>query len=392
MRLSEPATGDEFIILSDLHLSAGPDRARAGPGSITSAVAAFAGQVLGDPGADRRRLVLLGDTLDLPTHHSGPRRAGRSSALESWTSAAADAAGRIADAHRAAFDALAAFVAAGGRIELLAGNHDVALQLPAVRSALIERLGGATGRVAWHPWTLHVPGMLWAEHGGQHHDLHAIPEWLSPPPDRSSWGLPPGRALEALSVALHRRRSGRPVVAAGVAVAADLLAAAVARPALARRRIAHRSRELPSVAAASGIPERVLERVDRLSEADAWSIAARLVRQRLAGADPGPASFLGPAARRIDAILRAGGLGVAVYAFGHTHAPAILPLDGTDAGPWFANAGSWAGLRPTALRRRLGPDRLPFLRVGGPAGARPPVVLELWNAALGRVEDLPPGR
>lgn len=384
--MAETPSADEFVIVSDLHLSIDASAAPSDCGSRAAAIAAFAGSVLGDPERlPLRRLVLLGDSLDLPTHHPASGRG----ATERWSGAAADAVARIADAHRSAFEALVAFTAAGGRIDLLAGNHDVALQLPAVRDAFVERLGGPTGRVAWHPWMLHVPGVLWAEHGGQHHDLHAIPEWLAPPPTRATWGLPPGRSLEALSVAGRDRRSSRRLVAAVASVAADLSAAMVARPALADRRAAYRARSLPTVAAASGIPERVLERIDRLSEPDAWSIAARLLRRRLGRGDVGPASFLGPAARRLHAILMAEGLDVPVYAFGHTHAPAVLPLAGVNPGPWFANAGSWAGLRPEALRTRVGPGRYPFLRLGAPAGGRSPVSLAFWNGEREQVEDVP---
>src|SRR5206468_8053031 len=131
----------------------------------------------------------------------------------------------------------------------LAGNRDVALHLAVVRTTLVDRLGGDGSAVGWHPWALHLPGLLWAEHGSQHHDLHAIPEWLSPPASRSTWGLPPGRAIEALSVVAARGRGpSRQLAAASVAVATDVLASAFARPALAGRRRAYRARELPSIA------------------------------------------------------------------------------------------------------------------------------------------------
>jgi hypothetical protein len=388
VRLVETASA-EFVILSDLHLSGegspAPDGARAG--AVAAAIAGFASSVLSAPAnLSRPRLVLLGDTLDLPTHHAG----SHPDAARRWATAAADAVARGADAHRAAFDALSALTGSGGHIDLLAGNHDVALQLPAVRAVLLERLGGATGRVAWHPWMLHEPGVLWAEHGNQHHDLHAIPDWLAPPPSRSTWGLPPGRAIEALTAELHHRRPSRRLLMAGAVLAVDMVTAIAARPGLVRRRSAYRTSMLPDVAAAVGVPARVLERIDRLTEADAWSIAARLVRRRIGRGDQGPASFLGPAARRLDAILASEGLAVPVYAFGHTHAPTVLPLGGAGAGPWYANAGSWAGLRPDAIRRRVGPGRLPFLRVRTPGAGQPPVTLVYWNADREQVED-PPG-
>jgi hypothetical protein len=328
---------------------------------------------------------MLGDSLDLPTHVGGSRaEAGRR-----WGTVAAGAVQRIADARPEVFDALATFVDEGGRLELLPGNHDVALQMPVVRSALLDRLGDARGAVGWHPWILYLPGLLWAEHGGQHHDLHAVPEWLSPGPTRSAWGLPPGRAIEALSLAARRSGSTRELVRAVAAVVADVIASAFARPALARSRRSYRVRELPACAAALELPKAGLVAVDRLSETDAWSIAARLLRRRLAGGDRSPATFLGPAARRVHAILAAEGRDVPIYAFGHTHTPAVLPLGPTAPAAWFANAGSWSGLRPAALDTRIGPDRYPFLRISVVADRDPAIELSLWNASRELVEPFP---
>jgi UDP-2,3-diacylglucosamine pyrophosphatase LpxH len=384
---------EEILIVSDLHLSAG----REGPGAspVRDRAAAFASFVrslasdasfgTNEP-RPARRLVLLGDTLDLPTHVSD----SNADPMGRWRIAATAAVERIADAQPEPFDALAAFVAAGDRLELLPGNHDVALQMPDVRRALLGRLGDASGAVGWHPWILHLPGLLWAEHGGQHHDLHAIPEWLSPGASRSSWGLPPGRAIEALSVTATRdRRPSRELTNAVASLVADAIASTVARPALARRRRAYRARDLPACAADLELPEPLLVAVDRLTETDGWSIAARLIRRRLAGGDASPASFLGLAARRVHAILAAGGRDVRIYAFGHTHAPAVLPLEPSARGAWFANAGSWAGIRPAALRRRIGADRYPFVRIQAAAGRDPTVELNHWNAAREQVEPFP---
>jgi UDP-2,3-diacylglucosamine pyrophosphatase LpxH len=377
---------EEIVIVSDLHLS-GATRTDASVGRRADAFASFVRWLAANGRAGMsRRLVLLGDSLDLPTHVSG----SSADATLRWQGAATAALDRIADANPAPFDALAAYTAAGGRIELLPGNHDVALQLPVVREALLDRLGGGSAAVGWHPWILHLPGLLWAEHGSQHHDLHAIPEWLSPPARRSTWGLPAGRAIEALSVTAGQRRApGRLLAAGSAAVAADAIASAFARPALASRRRAYRTRELPSLAAATGLPEAMLVAIDRSSETDGWSIAWRLIQRRFAGGDRSPASFLGPAASRIHAILAAAGRDVRVYAFGHTHTPAILPIGPSAADASYANPGTWAGARPDAVSAEIGPDRYPFLRIMAAADDEPTVELRLWNAAARRVDAFP---
>ena len=369
------ASPEELLIVSDLHLGV----------SVGDRGIALGSFVHDMTDAGNRRLVLLGDSFDLPTHASGPRgnRAGR------WTSAAADAVERIADAQPQAFEAIARFIERGGRLELLAGNHDVALQLPVVREALVNRLGGGGATVRWHPLALHLPGVLWAEHGSQHHDLHAVPEWLSPPPTRSTWGLPPGRAIEALSLAARDREGGRALVEAAAALAADGVASAAARPALARTRRAYRARELPACAAALGLPLASLFAIDRLSETDLWSIAARLMRRGL-GRDPeSPASFLGPAAERVHAILAAAGHDVRIYVFGHTHAPVVRPLGPAAPEALFANAGSWAGLRPAELDARIGLGRYPYLRISAADRSNPTIELKLWDATHERAETFP---
>lgn len=369
------ASSEELLIVSDLHLGV----------SVGDRGVALASFVRDATEAGIQRLVLLGDSLDLPTHVSGPR----GNRAERWATAAADAVERIADAQPQACDAITQFISRGGRLDLLAGNHDVALHLPVVRAALVHRLGGSGATVRWHPLALHLPGLLWAEHGSQHHDLHAVPEWLSPPAMRSTWGLPPGRAIEELSIAARDRRRSRAVAEAAAALAADGLASAAARPGLARTRRAYRTRELPACAAALGLPLSSLVAIDRLSETDLWSIAARLVRRRL-GRDPeSPASFLGPAAQRVHAILAAAGHDVRIYAFGHTHAPVVLPPGPAAPGAWFANAGSWAGLRPAALDARIGLGRYPFLRIPAADRSDPTIELKLWDATHERAEPFP---
>jgi UDP-2,3-diacylglucosamine pyrophosphatase LpxH len=369
------ATREEILIVSDLHLDV----------AALERGAAFASFVRASSAAGRRRLVLLGDSLDLPTHAPGPK----ADAADRWSAAGTEAVGRIGDAQAEAFDALIAFLAAGGRLELVPGNHDVALQVPAVRAALLDRLGDAADGVGWHPWILHLPGLLWAEHGSQHHDLHSVPNWLVPAPNRSTWGLPPGRAIEALARALQDRRPTRQLVAAVAALAADATSATLARRMLAPGRRVYRATELPSSAAAMALPPSVLAAVDRLSETDAWSIARRLVRQFLARDVATPASYLGPAAGRIHATLAAAGYDVPVYAFGHTHRPALLPIGPSAPEAWYANAGSWAPLRPASLRARVGPHRYPFLKMSVFEQGAPAIELNLWNAALTRVEPFP---
>ena len=65
---------------------------------------------------------------------------------------------------------------------MVAGNHDLDLVRPAVGQRLRWHLGVAASddRVRIWPWLYVVPGVLYAEHGNQHHDLNRFPRILDP--------------------------------------------------------------------------------------------------------------------------------------------------------------------------------------------------------------------
>jgi UDP-2,3-diacylglucosamine pyrophosphatase LpxH len=133
-----------LAIVSDLHMAT-PEAPGGDPFADDRAFAQLLGAL-----ADRcirTRLVLLGDTFDLVLAGSGGLDA-------------------VAAAHAAVFDALAAFAAAGHEIEVVPGNHDGDLMRPAAQERLRELLSAP---IAFPPWVVLVPGVLYAEHGEQRH-------------------------------------------------------------------------------------------------------------------------------------------------------------------------------------------------------------------------------
>ena len=64
------------------------------------------------------------------------------------------------------------------RLDVVVGNHDVDLVRPAAAQRLGELLGDRGEHLRLHPWALHVPGVLFAEHGHQHHAVHRLPTLL----------------------------------------------------------------------------------------------------------------------------------------------------------------------------------------------------------------------
>jgi UDP-2,3-diacylglucosamine pyrophosphatase LpxH len=135
-----------LAIVSDLHMAT-PDAPGGDPFADDRAFAELLVAL-----ATRRirtRLLLLGDTFDLVLAGRGGLDA-------------------VAAAHRAVFDALAGFAAAGHEIEVVPGNRDVDLLRPPARERLRSLLAAP---VLFHPWVVHVPGVLYAEHGRQPHAI-----------------------------------------------------------------------------------------------------------------------------------------------------------------------------------------------------------------------------
>lgn len=181
-------TGADYdvVVVSDLHLSAGADPATGiyHPNEdffVAEAFARFVDHLLerGRREGRRWRLVILGDfvdflQIDLPSELG----AGLTSAEGSL--ARLEIASR---GHPAVFAALTRWIADDHRhrLDLVIGNHDVEFVWPAVQQALRRLIGADDGvraaRVAFHSWILHVPGLLYAEHG---HQYDAVNSFLTP--------------------------------------------------------------------------------------------------------------------------------------------------------------------------------------------------------------------
>jgi UDP-2,3-diacylglucosamine pyrophosphatase LpxH len=88
----------------------------------------------------------------------------------------------VVDRHPQVFRALGRFLAAGHRVDIVAGNHDVEFHWAPVQRAFKEgvqrayeagqlsRARAITGeqvadRISFHPWFFYEPGVVWVEHG-----------------------------------------------------------------------------------------------------------------------------------------------------------------------------------------------------------------------------------
>jgi UDP-2,3-diacylglucosamine pyrophosphatase LpxH len=413
-RASDPGRWG-ITIVSDLHLSLACNSGN-NTGGHTLHDAGFA-RFLGHlrhRAAEQRsgwRLVILGDLVDLPDAQAPP--------AETITMLTQVAAG-----HPGLFGAVGEFLAAGMQVDVVTGNHDVALLRRAMRERFTDLVLAAAGdssvmaAIRFHPWIYHLPGVLYAEHGSQYHDINAMPALLGL--DGSDDHRPAGRPL-ATDLARYRRRlrerraeQSWPAALLGGGQESLRFAAALARrgralsgPELARQRAAYRGSTLRQYAAEVRIAHDALVGIDELSVASAWSIAGRLLRTWVLGPAAragsgllhldrrrhGPlwqpadrAAYLRSAWPAIHRLLRAAGQAVPFYAFGHTHHPEELALP--DGSARYLNAGAWvsAGV-PEGRPARASAGT--FVEItGGPGTTAPVARLLRWNDEAGQPEAL----
>lgn len=342
----------EIVVLSDLHMGA----ARTGldaPDAFTDdeALASLLDHLTDRPahGGVPLRLILLGDIVDFVFVGAGEAPFDRSAA-----------AGRsdldaIAAAHPVVFAALGRLAATAGiEVDIVPGNHDMELALPGVTEHLASLAAAAAGRpearaaLRGTPWMVHVPGVLHAEHGQQHHDLNRFADLSAV---STEWRdglrhLPPAALLDAL-LATRMAGAGPGRLAGAVARGTPRLAASAWI--LARGRGRAPQAELDG----GTLPPALLAELDRASAARSADVALRLARRALAAAarrSPAPALDLRPAAARTHAILARHGRRVPFVVFGHTHVPRDEPLG---EGGRHLNAGTWSRIGPGAGERTV---------------------------------------
>ena len=343
------------MLVSDLHLGDG------GPGEAfdrDEALCAFLCQLAGD--RDVTGVVLLGDTFDL-VEGSAPDRP-----IDA-TSRAVARLDDIAAAHPDVLAAMAALLRAGKDLTVVRGNHDVELVRPQVRVRLAGLLGvgeaagaeageaggahgRAAGRLIFTPWLLHLPGMLLAEHGHQHHDINRFDRQMWPFPTspteaaRPHAGAEAGPVQEPFGAALSRlRHEGSDRAGAGK-IAGSVLRHGLRLQSPRRRRdgVHYRRSMLPGMNSELGVPLETAQRLDSVSERSAVQVLARVGRA-MARARAGkrrPEDGYLPAAAAV--VLRTLGPAAPPYlVYGHSHAADAIALGSG------ARSLAGSGLRPT---------------------------------------------
>ena len=314
----------QWRLVSDLHLGVSDDDPRC-PGRMLPQF--LCREVLAASGP-QQHIAFVGDTFELVGFTEDESLAR----LES-----------ILTRHPDTFWALQACAARGTQLHFVCGNHDAELARPAVAARLAELLSPAEPtRVRVYPWFLHVPHVLVAEHGHQHHALHRMPEVLRVAVNGTDeLDLPPLAAWHA-----HPSRS--PLSRA----------AALVRACLASERAERRVRKLAYFEllqaeslrlALDEVAIRDLAHLSRFRTVSALPVAA--TRMLLAAAGRRVTGEAAPAAAgRVARTLEAHGSGVAWYISGHTHRALEAALDGCPTR--YVNTGTWS----SDVRGR-GPDQ-----------------------------------
>ena len=314
--------GSPLVIVSDLHLGGGPAAGAWGAGfsdefADDQPFSDFLRWLARRPGS---RLVFLGDTFDFLRVPVTGTRTGLFAHCDAEAVAQLD---RIAAAHSTIITAMSAALAAGVRADFVCGNHDAELVRPAVQERLCTLLGA---HVRVHPWILYIPGLLYAEHGHQHHDINAFARPLYPyAANDGRLERPPAARLGDL-----KRLPASPGL-----LWRDALPGLRGRlPA--ESRAEYLARLVPARAHEIGLPESVVAELHHLASFSLLRAGRRLASTRLRRRRPG---YLPLAAAAVHDLMARSQCAVPFYAFGHTHAAARISLG---ANAYYLNSGTWS--------------------------------------------------
>jgi UDP-2,3-diacylglucosamine pyrophosphatase LpxH len=334
----------ELIIVSDLHIGDGGQQERF---RLDETMCAFLGHLRDHVGRSPEplRLLILGDFLDLSLiARASPAKMSQRSVRNALLNERID---EVMAAHGDLFRALRIFIEAGGSVDVVPGNSDAALQIRFVwehfRHSLLRgcSTAGPLDSLQLHPWIYHLPGVLYAEHGNQYHEINSFPAVLE--------GLQKGEPHQVETagslLAAYGPRSdlgtgrSRKEVARWMASLATqmVLASQVRRTAAYQSLVEHYASEV-------SLPPALVAELERLGSRAIWRSGLRALR-RSGAARPARGrvpsdSYLKDAALHVHSAARRHDSPAFFYVFGHTHTADISSMDGGSSR--YVNCGTWA--------------------------------------------------
>jgi len=357
-------------------------------------------------------LVLLGDVFDF-LHTPGGSEHGHEK-IELTESDALIRLEKINTGHSQFFKALGRLISTDHKISILPGNHDAALLWPAVQEKLSKLIflhsspGCPDPPFTFYPWFFYLPGVIYAEHGQQYHNINAFTTLLKPFSSQ-----PSSEIEETLGACLDRRqmelsyshssenefysdRSDYPLRAylklakllgslpiqwRFVKRLVSLLWMRTSQDTITRR-MNYLKETLPEFAQQTSLPSTTLESIDRLSQVSNIKILQQILYRRIIYT---PASskdhYLYHAVEAISELLKRVNRGVPYYVFGHSHLHQQIPLgNDPDNKEFFLNTGSWAMplfTPPAVSKKRI---KFPYVSINQiPGGLPPEAKLMIWN-------------
>src|SRR5215216_381582 len=399
-----------LIILSDLHLSAVQDIksghcvAREGF-HYDVAFSHFIDHLLArvkSEGAECQ-ILILGDFLDF-LHTKVPL--SENDFLTTTEASSLQKLKAIVRAHSLFFKALKRFAATDFRLDIVPGNHDIDLVRPSVQELLKESIKTElAANIHFHSWIYHVPGLIYAEHGHQYHDINAYTTLLAPSRtgDENELELPVGAYFdlylyyliehvkpptENINTPLRYLFNSylkHPLKL--ITTFPDLckLFYAVFRQFTYRgsrqfRIIRQRYQEkvLSSYAASTGLSYESCVALDQLAEVNNNKMVKRLLGNALFKnrGDPIKTGYLYPKALTISKVLGSEKKEVPFYLFGHSHQQAKVALD-EQFDTFYLNSGTWSS--PSYPGSPGDRSLFPFVEIEWENDKRPAATLMQWD-------------
>ena len=367
----------ETIFLSDVHLAGGLHNDHL----QNEALAAFLEQLGQDAAGEQTQLVLLGDVFDIlaaRAHLDAPF----CGILDEVS--ALMALDIILTRHSRVLCALSQLMTSGVPIHIVLGNHDIDLVRPAVQERLFQRLGSLSdgarpvGRLVVHPWVYWRPGLVYAEHGHQHHDINSYASPLHPfrgQSDRLDASPAAWRDLrlsrvrrELLTLQSIWRRLGnqeQSLAELGSMSMSRSMSMSIPQP-TSSVTTSNRSKSSTPYQVApceEALPAEVLRELANQTAKPNWATVRRIVSGMASTKkhqETNSGSYLLDAATQVNGALHRFDCAVPLYVFGHNHIGEVRSSPGR---PVYANTGTWSAYLPRPFEDIQDGRRCTFIRL-----------------------------
>jgi UDP-2,3-diacylglucosamine pyrophosphatase LpxH len=273
-------------------------------------------------------------------------------------------------AHPQFFDSLGLLLANGFHLEIVPGNHDIELARTNTQAWFRQKMlnhapaESIAERLHFHSWLYHIPGVLYAEHGNQYHDINSFSSLLDPVKDPVTGEIahPIGTCSDLYLLHLlkhitplteivraplpHLLKSIRENLLiflaqtpAHLQFAWQLLKCIIQRasPSLKAHRRHYRQKNFPEYAKRIHLDPQILAELDEIAAIPAARLFSRIF-DKLTRKNITNDTYILLAVSKIHATLKKHGKETAFYLFGHFHKSAKLPIDERS---FYLNDGTW---------------------------------------------------